>query len=76
MENILRKPYEISLWNDDLTFEYEDGAISIGKIIEGHGAVVAQYYKERKICVIGSNTMDTPIRAVSGKLVSNVLKVL
>lgn len=72
MENILRKPYEISLWDDDLTFEYEDGYVGIGKIEEGHGGVTAQYYKERKICIIGSNTMDTPIRATAGKLVSNV----
>lgn len=34
--------------------------------------VVFQYYKERKIAIIGSDTMDTPIRAINSKLVSNV----
>ena len=67
-----KKPYEISLWEDVLTFVYEDGTESYGAVIEGHGAVVAQYYKERKICIIGSNTMDTPIRAHEPKMVSNV----
>jgi hypothetical protein len=38
----------------------------------GMQVLIVQYYKERKICIIGSNTMDTPIRATSGKLVSNV----
>lgn len=86
MENILRKPYEISLWDDDLTFKvtYLDstgkqvaekeyiGSLANFESIEGTTTEIVQYYKERKICVIGSNTMDTPIRATSGKLVSNV----
>ena len=72
MSNIIKKPYEISLWDDDLTFKYADNYTSTGKIVEGHGAVVAQYYKERKICIIGSDTMDTPIRAMNSKLISNV----
>ena len=70
--DIIKKPYEISLWKDVLTFVYEDGAESIGTIENGHGPVVAQYYKEQKICIIGSDTMDTPIRAVQSKLVSKV----
>jgi hypothetical protein len=86
MENILKKPYEISLWDDDLTFRvsYLDsegkevavkeyiGSLENFEPIEGTTTEIIQYYKERKICIIGSNTMDTPIRAVSGKLVSNV----
>ena len=31
-----------------------------------------QYYKEKKLCVIGSNTMSAPVRAVKPKLVSKV----
>lgn len=34
--------------------------------------IVVQFFKEKKLCVIGSDTMDTPIRAVSSKLVTNV----
>ena len=71
METI-KKPYEISLWEDILTIKYEDGSETEGSIETGHGPVVAQYYKERKICIIGSDTMDTPIRATQGKLVTKV----
>ena len=75
--DIVRKPYEISLWEDVLTFvvqradgmkiEYEEKIPS-----DATGQVIAQYYKERKICIIGSDTMNTPIRAVQGKLVSKI----
>ena len=68
---LLKKPYEISLWEDILTFVYEDGEETEGRIENGHGMVVAQYYKERKLCIIGSNTMDTPIRAIQPKIVSD-----
>lgn len=70
--DIIKKPYELSLWEDVLTFVYEDGEESEEKIIDKHGQVIAQYYKERLICVIGSDTMETPIRAVQSKLVSKV----
>ena len=69
---ILKKPYEISLWEDILTFIYQDGTETEGSIENGHGPVINQYYKERKICIIGSDTMDTPIRATQPKLVSKV----
>ena len=70
--DIVKKPYEISLWEDVLTFVYADGTESEEKIIDNHGAVVAQYYKERQLCIIGSDSMNTPIRATQGKLVSKV----
>ena len=59
--SVIKKPYEISLWEDVLTFKYNKD-----------GEVVAQYYDEQKICVIGSDTMDTPIRATQPKLVSKI----
>ena len=46
MEIFNKKPYEISIWEDQL-------------ITEGS----SQYYKESKIAIIGSNTIDSPIRA-------------
>jgi hypothetical protein len=64
---IIKKPYEISLWEDVLTFVVDnEGVITeYEESLEGAiGTVIAQYYKERKICVIGSDTMDTPIRAM------------
>lgn len=71
MENLFKKQYEISLWEDVLSFAYEDGTISEGTMIGEHGAVIAQFFKERKICVIGSDSMDAPVRAFNSKLVSN-----
>ena len=75
--SIIKKPYEISLWEDILTFvvRNKDGVEESyeGSIPENAtGQVIAQYYKERKICIIGSDTMNTPIRAVSSKLVSKI----
>lgn len=77
MENILKKPYEISLWEDVLVFVVTraDGVVTEyeGSIPEDAiGSVTAQYYKEKKICIIGSDTMSTPVRATASKLVSKV----
>lgn len=78
---ILKKPYEISLWEDVLTFVVETtdelGNIFIDKYEESlpsefYGKVLTQYYQEKKICVIGSDIMDSPIRATQGKIVSNI----
>ena len=85
MSNIIKKPYEISLWDDDLVFRVKYikdgkeikvkeylGSLKDFEEIEGATTEITQYYKERKICIIGSDTMDTPIRAVNSKLISNV----
>ena len=85
MSNIIKKPYEISLWDDDLVFRVKYikdgkeievkeylGSLKDFEEIEGTTTEITQYYKERKICIIGSDTMDTPIRAVNSKLISNV----
>ena len=87
MANIIKKPYEISLWDEILVFRVncrDANGESLGIIekeksledfepIEGTKTTeVIQYYKERKIAIIGSDTMDTPIRAINSKLVSNV----
>lgn len=87
MANTIKKPYEISLWDEILVFRVECfdangeslGVIEKEKNLEGFEPLegtktttTIQYYKERKIAIIGSNTMDTPIRAVNSKLVSNV----
>ena len=69
---ILKSPYEISLWEDVLVFVVEAGDSSITEYErslpeDAQGQVKAQYYKEKKICVIGSNSSESPIRAVNPK---------
>jgi hypothetical protein len=86
MADMFKKPYEISLWEEILIFETKcfdkDGSL-IETVIdeekmrqewpEGTETTeVMQYYKERKIAIIGSDTMDTPVRAVNSKLISKV----
>lgn len=87
MENIIKKPYEISLWEDVLVFrveyydkttnelvkvkEYMDSLANF-EAIENTITKINQYYKERKLCIIGSNTLTSPIRAVKPKLNSKI----
>lgn len=86
MSNLINRPYEISLWEDVLVFvvsfynevgafvkkeEYYDSLENFSNP-EGYLTQVEQYYKEQKICVIGSDTMSAPIRAFQPKLVRNI----
>lgn len=67
MSNLIKQSYEISLWDDVLTavnkdgVEYDDYAPARGEEAKD---IVAQYYKERKICVIGSDSLESPIHVV------------
>lgn len=121
MENVLRKPYEISLWDDRLVFKiFSVKAIELtkenykrnkyyyhpssnaalvldsskgftegrqyylpDKLLDecfdklsnkdyGQEVIVIQHHKETKLCVIGSNVMDSPLRASQAKLVSKI----
>lgn len=87
---ILKKPYEISIWEDSLVRiikrynnengikgdyidtvivpTYEDFDNFEGYITEIDG----QYYDEKKLAVIGSNTMTAPFRATKPELTQNV----
>ena len=86
MSNLINRPYEISLWEDVLTFvvsfynevgtfikkqEYY-GSLANFENPEGYLTQTEQYYKEQKICIIGSDTMTTPIRAFQPRLVRNI----
>ena len=54
---------------DELYIEADDeNWYSDGELVPN---AIIQFYKERKLCVIGSDSMDTPIRAYNGKLVVN-----
>ena len=68
---LLKRPYEISLWRDDLVFVGKSGTL-YADIKEADEEIVTQYYKETKICVIGSNTMDSPARCTNPKFTQKI----
>lgn len=59
--SIKKDRYEISLWEDYIVASQGEGE-----------NLIPEHYEERKIAVIGSNTMTAQWRAVEPKLVSNV----
>lgn len=82
--SMLIKPYEISIWDDILTYEVE---LDTGEILsmtplelqnyqELHPDkkynLLNQFYDERKIAIIGSNTLETPWRAITPSFKENV----
>ena len=67
MENLVKLPYEISLWDDRLTLVTEDGR-ELSGFVNSEEKIVAQYYKEHKLCVIGSNTMESSFGIVDPSL--------
>jgi hypothetical protein len=69
--NIFKKPYEISLWEDRLTLVDSDFKEYSG-FVPDDIVTIGSYYKEIKICIIGSNTLDSSIRAMEPKLVRKV----
>ena len=69
--SIFKKSYEISLWEDRLTFV--DNNLKEYELFIPEGVKMAtSYYRERKICVIGSNTFEAPIRAINPQLKRNI----
>lgn len=58
---ILRKPYEISVWEDILVAEHEE-----------NGEVIPSHYQENRIMVIGSDEMTSPNKAISPVLTKNI----
>ena len=64
---IKKKPYEISIWEDRLV------TVPVQNV-DGAGATdeTTSYYKEIKLAVIGSDTMESPNRAFDPVLIENV----
>ena len=60
MNEMLKKPYKITLWEDR------------NKVIYSSGKVQNQWLEEVCIATIGSNTMDSPIRAFNPILVEEL----
>lgn len=68
MNSLVKIPYEISLWDDRLTLVDKDGKEYDSFVNAGTVNAVAQYYKEKKICVIGSHTTESVYSVVEPKL--------
>lgn len=68
-----RDYYELAPYNEN---NYKEGPSAADVILEEgeweEESTIIQYYKEQKICNIGSNASDSPIRATSPKLTANV----
>lgn len=75
MSELIKKPYKISLWEDEQIYLIKDeGADDSARyettILPESGYVLLnKYVRENCLAIIGSNTMDTPIRAFEPKLV-------
>lgn len=69
--SVLKTPYEISLWEDRLTFVDENGNEYENSMPEGI-AVKTSYLKEIKLCIIGANYFSAPINVYDPYLVRNI----
>lgn len=68
MSNLIKLPYEISAWEDRLTSVDGEGNEFDGLVDKGKECV-AQYYKEKKLCVLGADSMNSPYGIVEPNLV-------
>ncbi len=51
--------------------DFNEGQINENTFVERSKKEIFQYYSERKLCVIGSNSMNTPIQVFGANLVEN-----
>ena len=71
MNKGLKKPYEISLWDDVLVWVGESGK-EYFDVTEMKETLDYQYYKEIKLCTIGSDSMQSQNRAINAKLTRKI----
>lgn len=69
--DLLKQPYEISLWDDRIVYVGESGE-EYSDITTAKEPIINQYFKEIKICTIGSNAMDSPARCIKPKLAQKI----
>ena len=68
MYELIKKPYEISLWGERQAYSVQNGS-NIEEVFDKPEAFLNSYTKEYPIAVIGSSTMESPIKAFNPKLV-------
>ena len=64
METVLKKPYEISIWEDRQYYVYvSDGSRHVGRTVpSGEGVEIKNdFLKEEKIAIVGGDKLDSPI---------------
>ena len=70
---IAKKPYKISLWGDDSIYIISDNngrkEVTDLNLANGNYTILNHTYREVPLVTIGSDTMDTPVRAFNPKLV-------
>jgi hypothetical protein len=64
--SILKKPYELSVWEDEWVSTKDNGLRDDGTAYPRGGFV------EKMICIIGSDTMESQSRALEPTLTRNV----
>lgn len=73
---IAKKPYKITLWGDDSIYIVQDNLgrreIPSLDLVSGNYTILNHNYREVPLVTIGTNTMDTPIRAFNPKFTSNL----
>lgn len=74
--SIAKKPYKITLWGDDSIYVIQDRdgrkeVTDLG-LANGNYTILNHNYREVPLVTIGSNTMDTPVRAFNPKLTNNL----
>lgn len=76
MNDLIKKPYEISLWDEEtvyvITTSTEDKRYEVTELPSTNHTVLNQYTRENKIALIGSNKLNIPIRAFDAKLTRQV----
>ena len=75
MSELLRKPYKISLWEDKSLYivENSEGRKETNELPKDDSDIIKNHvFKEVKIADIGSNTMDSPIRAFNPKFTQEI----
>ena len=77
MSELLRKEYEISLWDEEIVYiitetDLDNRYETVVLPEHGNYQVLNQYIKENCLAIIGSDKLDTPIKAFSPKLVQKV----
>lgn len=72
--NIVKKPYEISIWKDVLMYVGTpiEGKTSPTSNLADLSSVDYQYYDEARLATIGSDVMTSPARAVNSVFKKNI----